>query len=588
MEDEAVFIAGNGIIVSYLVTELVFLGLGTSQGVIGFPASQTVTAEEITGQDLLQAEDRGMPLWLAIKNRVSQKFSDGFNIMPVENVDETHWDTVFVVHMSTRHSPPIPKGANPIYAIASKTAAYIGSTDVAVEQAERNVLTTSLSALSAGLAAQEMLRRRRLIKPSEFLSANLEMRYVVQKQDIYNICIDRAKKHQGLPFKVRAKIGGEPLPASFEPFFEDVKVTEGDVEKTDRRVNPNRVIVRCTLPEDSHLTRVVDNLVEVLDDGTIDQIRFKEALLFSPFKETRLEDGHIVDAKVDVPISISGKKIFFVGVGGLGSWVASLFSMSNTSNCRLVVDDIDDRVEEHNLNRQILFDRSSIGVPKAQAAKKAIERLNPQNQVTALEFTVEIGTANNILNKDYASLEEYRESKKNVSFLPGTNIPANIMSPDLVVANEIKDSHLIVCGPDNIRTRYVCSLVGKLGGIPVISAGGEIFEGKVDLFLPDGDCYVCRYGEKSKHEVKIVSCTGVIPTLSIVTNISIVSGMQAAIALAYLSDACPPSRLRHFVQYYGRYQMLATCDDETCRHKKKKDCPLHLNLPENENPFKFF
>ncbi len=588
LEDEVVLITGSGEIISYLVTELVFLGFGTSQGLIGFPASQKVTTEEIPGQNLLLSEDVGKPLWLAVKNRVSQNFSEGVNIMPVEDADATHWDTVFVVHLSDTQSPPVPKGANPIYAIASKTAAYVGSINVHVDPAPRNVLTSSLSAIAAGLAAQELLRRRRLIKPSEFLSSNLEMRYVIQKQNIYKICEEHIKKHQGLPFNVRAKIGGEPLPAYFEPFYEDVKIVDSKGEKTEHRLNPDRVIVRCTLPEDSHLTRVVDNLVEILDDDSIDLIRYKDALLFSPFKETRIENGHIIDVDVDVPVAISGKKIFFVGVGGLGSWFASLFSMSNTSNCRLVVDDIDDRVEEHNLNRQILFDRSSIGIPKALAAKKAIERLNPLNQVTALEFSVDIGTANNILNKDSASLEEYLESKKNVAFLPGTNIPANMMSPDLVVAHEIKDADLIVCGPDNIRTRYICSLVGKLGRIPVISAGGETFEGKVDLFLPDGDCYVCRYGEKSKYEMKIVSCTGTIPTLSIVTTISIVSAMQAAIGIAYLSGACSPSRLRHYVQYYGRYQMLATCDDEMCRHVKKKDCPNHLNLPENENPFKFF
>lgn len=588
IEDESVYITGKGTTISYLVTELVFLGLGTSQGKICFPASQNVTQEEITGQNLLTQEDLDRPLWLAIKNKISQRFSEAFNILPVENADAMVWDTIFVVHSGNIHGLATPFNTSPIHVITTKTAAYIGSVEVDAANAPWNVLSPSLSAIAAGMATQEMLRRRRLIRPSEFLSSTVEMRYIVQKQNIYNICVDRAKKHEGLPFKVRTKIGGEPLSASFEPFFEDVKVLDGQKEKIDRRVNPNRIIVHCTLPEDSHLTRMVDNIVEVLDETPLDQYTFKDMLLFSPFKDTRIENGVIIDADVDIPNSIEGKKLFVVGVGGLGSWVTSLLNLSNTRGCRLVIDDMDDRVEEHNLNRQLLFDRTSIGIPKAVAAKKALENINPLNKVTALDFTFEIGTANNIIRNEYASLEEFNESKKNPVLLPGMNIPANVMSPDLVVANEIKDCDLIISGPDNIRTRYVCSLVGKLCKIPVVNAGGEVFEGKIDLFMPDGDCYICRYGEKSKHEIKVVSCTGVIPTLSIVTTISIIAGMQTALAIAYLSGVCPPAKLRHFVQYYGRYQMLATCNDETCKHKKKIDCPGHMNLPENENPFKFF
>ena len=124
--------------------------------------------------------------------------------------------------------------------------------------------------------------------------------------------------------------------------------------------------------------------------------------------------------------------------------------------------------------------------------------------------------------------------------------------------------------------------------IPLINAGGEIFEGKVDLFLPDGDCYVCRYGEKSKHEEKVVSCTGELPTLSIVTTIGIIGGLQSSLALAHLIDPTEKSPLHHFMQYYGRYQMLATCHGSACKHKIKPECPEHLNLPEHENPFKFF
>ncbi|MFX0132908.1 MAG: ThiF family adenylyltransferase [Candidatus Hodarchaeota archaeon] len=588
VEDVKVFITGEGSIIPYLVSNLCFLGLGTSQGMITFPNDLVVTKKEILGQNLLLPEDIGEPLWSAIRKRVKERFLEGYNINSTDDMDSTNWDSIILALTNTNKEPQTPKYECPIYAITSKTAAYIGAEKVDVDESAYNILTPSLSAIAAGLAAQEVLRRNLLIKGSEFLTSNLEMRYVIQRSDVYNRCVESAKKHQGIPYNVRIKLGGETIPAQFEPFYEEVKFFDGTKERKENRVNPNRVIVRCTFPEDSYLTRVVFNLLEVLDEDNPEHYKFKDNLIISPFKDTKIENGKIIDVDIKIPSTLSNKKIFFLGVGGIGSWVSTIFSLSNTKNCFFVLDDLDDRVEEHNLNRQILFNRSHIGIPKAIAAKQALEKLNPKNKIRALDFELEIGCANNILNKEFLTLDEYNEKKKNVKYLPGTNIPSEVVCEDLVIANEIKDCDLIIAGPDNIRTRYICSLIGKLCNTPLVNAGGEIFEGKVDLFLPDGDCYVCRYGEKSKHEVKVVSCTGVLPTLSIVTTIAIIGGLQASLALAYLIDPSQKQPLHHFMQYYGRYQMLATCSGKACKHKIKSNCPEHLNLEDFENPFKFF
>ncbi|MHA1250361.1 MAG: ThiF family adenylyltransferase [Candidatus Helarchaeota archaeon] len=589
IEDIKVFITGEGLIIPYLIANLCFLGLGTSQGLISFPKDQKVTKKEIYGQNLLHPEDEGKLLWKAIKERIKEKFTaESYNIAIIDDINSINWDSTVVAMTNTNKEFVIPKYECPIYAITSKTAAYIGQDKVLIEETEYNILTPSLSAIAAGLTAQEILRRNLLIKSSEFLSANLEMRYVIQRNNIYKQCIEYMKNHIGLPFEVRVKLGGEQLPAVFEPVYEDVKYFDGVKEVRKRRINPNQIILRCIFPEDSYLTRVVFNLVEVLEEDDQEHYKFKDALLVSPYVEARLENGKIIDADVEVPNYIENKKIFFLGVGGIGSWVSMLFSLSNLKNCHFIINDLDDRVEEHNLNRQILFDKSSIGIPKAIAAKESLKKLNPTNRITALNFELDIGTANNILNNEFMSYEEYLEQKKNMSYIPGTNIPMNIICEDLVLANEIKDSEIIIMAPDNIRIRYIVSLIGKLCGIPVINAAGEVFEGKIDLFLPDGDCYVCRYGEKSKYKEKVVSCTGELPTPSIVTTISIIAGLQSALALAYLIQPDNHKNLHHFMQYYGRYQMLATCKGVACKHKKKDNCPEHLNLRETENPFKFF
>ncbi|MHA1271591.1 MAG: ThiF family adenylyltransferase [Candidatus Helarchaeota archaeon] len=589
IEDEKVFISGNGLIIPYLVVNLCFLGLGTSQGMISFPDEQKVTKKEIIGQNLLKLEDEGKKLWKAISERVKERFPfEEYKINAISDIDSINWDSTIIALTNSNKNPIMPKYECPIYAITSKTAAYIGKEKIQIKESDYNILTPSLSAIAAGLAAQEILRRNLLIKSSEFLSATLEMKYVIQQNNIYNKCVEYSKRHMGIPFDVRVKLGGEILPATFDPVYEDVKYFDGNKELTKRRINPNKVILRCSFPEDSYLTRVIYNLIEILDEDNIEHYRFKDSLIISPFKDTKIENDQIIDADIEIPSSLENKKIFFLGVGGIGSWVSTLFSVSNTKNCRFIINDLDDRVEEHNLNRQILFNRSSIGIPKAIAAKKALNKLNQKNEIVALDFEMEIGTANNILNKEFMTYETYLQEKDKINYIPGTNIPVNVVCEDLVLAHEIYNSDLIIAGPDNIRTRYIASLIAKLSGIPLINAGGETFEGKVDFFLPDGDCYVCRYGEKSKHEEKIVSCTGPLPTLSIVTTISIIAGIQSALSLAYLANPNKSNLLHHFMQYYGRYQMLAICHSEACKHKKKKECPGHLNLSENENPFKFF
>ena len=115
----------------------------------------------------------------------------------------------------------------------------------------------------------------------------------------------------------------------------------------------------------------------------------------------------------------------------------------------------------------------------------------------------------------------------------------------------------------------------------------ERFEGKVDVFTPEGDCYVCRYGEDTKEQREVVSCTGKIPTPSIITTIATIGGIQTAVGMAHLTNI--QSEITHYVHYYPRYQILAKCQPGlVCRHKKKENCPEHLNLPIEENPFPFF
>jgi len=598
IEDMRIFIGGSGPVIDYLVTHLAFLGFGTSQGFIGFLKDRKVKKEDVQGQLMLTPEDIGRPLWEAIRDHVKDEIATDIRIIGIDDLDAYNYDAVIATRSS--NSDPddtliLPQSEQTIWAVCSKTAAYMGTDKPVYEPQEFDVLTASLAAVAAGFAVTEIMRRNLLIRPSEILQRDLKLRCVIQQRGILAKYKEAQKTRKGLPFKVRMKIGGEILSTNVTEYTETITRYVGSKVEETIKIDPDRIILECGFPGGSYLARMLSDQIEILDDAPPDMFRPTTSLLFSPLAETHVKhkDGliYIMDKDVKVPTELKDKTVFFLGVGGIGSWSTALFNLSNTSNCTLILNDHDAEVEEHNLNRQILFTKDSIGKPKAIAARKKLLEINPTNKVVSLPWETEIGTANAIHMKDMMSLEEYEKRKKasegKVQVIDGIEIPLEILREESVLAHSLANSDLLVCGPDNIRTRYVSTLIAKQLNIPVISAGAERFEGKVDLFMPDSDCYVCRYGEDTKEQREVVSCTGKIPIPSIVSTIGTIGAMQTAIAIASMSDL--DVEVTHFVQYYPRYQLIAKCEPgKDCRHKMSPDCPQHLNLPQEESTFVFF
>ena len=74
--------------------------------------------------------------------------------------------------------------------------------------------------------------------------------------------------------------------------------------------------------------------------------------------------------------------VFVAGAGGLGSAVSIYLAAAGIGHL-IVVDG--DMVEKSNLNRQIIHGTKDISRPKAVSAKEALQELNPEIQVDAIE-----------------------------------------------------------------------------------------------------------------------------------------------------------------------------------------------------------
>lgn len=146
-------------------------------------------------------------------------------------------------------------------------------------------------------------------------------------------------------------------------------------------------------------------------------------------------------------------RVLIIGAGGLGS--PSAFYLAAAGVGHLGIVDFD-TVDLSNLQRQILHTTDRVGMPKTESAKKTIQALNPDVQVT---------------------LHNERLTARNIMPL-------------------FADYEYILDGTDNFSTRYLindaCVMLGKT------NIHGSIFrfEGQTAVFKPkEGPCYRCLYPE---------------------------------------------------------------------------------------------
>jgi molybdopterin/thiamine biosynthesis adenylyltransferase/rhodanese-related sulfurtransferase len=152
-------------------------------------------------------------------------------------------------------------------------------------------------------------------------------------------------------------------------------------------------------------------------------------------------------------------KVLCIGAGGLGS--PALLYLAAAGVGRIGIVD-SDRVEASNLQRQVVHNTESIGALKAESAKEALTKLNPDVQVTTHPVRLDAGNARAIMS--------------------GYDV--------------------IVDGSDNFDTRYLVNDVAVELGKPVVHGSIFRFDGVASTCLPgEGPCYRCLYREAPPPEL---------------------------------------------------------------------------------------
>lgn len=160
--------------------------------------------------------------------------------------------------------------------------------------------------------------------------------------------------------------------------------------------------------------------------------------------------------------------ILCVGAGGLGS--PALLYLAAAGVGRIGIIDFD-RIDESNLQRQILFDTDDVGKQKALEAAQRLKALNPGIKIEA--YDAELSIEN--------------------------------------VAQLFPIYDIVLDGTDNFETKFLINDAAVKFGKPWLYGAIQGFDGQASVFnYKDGPCYRCLYPEKPKGRIMNCAEAGVI------------------------------------------------------------------------------
>jgi adenylyltransferase/sulfurtransferase len=202
--------------------------------------------------------------------------------------------------------------------------------------------------------------------------------------------------------------------------------------------------------------------------------------------------------------------VLIVGVGGLGCPAAQYLAGAGVGKIGLMDHD---KVSITNLHRQVLYDESDVGKPKARVAREKLQRLNGKIELMAIEEALSIENAERLFSQ----------------------------------------YDLIVDGTDNFETKYLINDACILTGKAWVYASIYKNEGQLSVFsYQDGPSYRCLF---PKTTLQDVSCeaTGVLGVTPAILGI-----LQAAEVLKIILEAGNvfSGKLKLMNILYGTEQVL--------------------------------
>ena len=200
---------------------------------------------------------------------------------------------------------------------------------------------------------------------------------------------------------------------------------------------------------------------------------------------------------------LGGANVVIIGMGGLGSPAALYLAAAGVG--RMTLADFD-RVDESNLQRQIIHRHDDIGELKAKSAARTLRALNPAVKITTIDYSMDE--------------EDFLE--------------------------HAAGADLIMDCTDNFPSRFAMNRVSLSTKTPLVSGAAIRFEGQVTAFDPRNDaspCYQCLYPDENveaatcEGEGVIAPLVGIIGAMQAMEAVNILLGKGELTGTVWLLDA---------------------------------------------------
>lgn len=167
-------------------------------------------------------------------------------------------------------------------------------------------------------------------------------------------------------------------------------------------------------------------------------------------------------------------QVVVIGAGGVGCPAIAYLAAAGVGTIRVIDPD---RVALSNLQRQILFGTGDIGRPKAEAARDAVARLDPDCHVIPINTTIDAGNADMLL----------------------------------------READIVLDGCDSFAARLAVSDAATRLRLPLVSAAVGRFEGQVGVWRgweAAAPCYRCLVGDDPGEAGRDCASEGVLGALT--------------------------------------------------------------------------
>ncbi len=224
--------------------------------------------------------------------------------------------------------------------------------------------------------------------------------------------------------------------------------------------------------------------------------------------------------------ALKNAKVLVVGAGGLGAPALQYLAAAGVGTIGVIDDD---KVENANLQRQVIHTDDDIGTPKVFSAQRHMQAQNP-----------------------YVTVRPY-----------------NRRLTDDIAADLVADYDLVLDGSDNFETRYLVNDACIAAGKPLISGALSQWEGQMSVFDPTqgAPCYRCVFPQApAAHLAPSCAEAGVIGPLP-----GVVGAMMAveAIKLSTGAGAVARGQMLIYDALYGEnrsIQISRRADCAACGH----------------------